>query len=80
MSEMSPLAKFMMLLLQRGSWAAFGFLLLVVGIVIWQGITPEGTIVLSSQDYRFLGVIAAMAALAVYLVRAIGKEINRPGE
>ena len=80
MSEMSPLAKFLMRILQQGSWAALAFLLLVAAIVVWQGVTPEGTIALTAQDYKFLGVIAFMAALAIYLVRAIGKEINRPGE
>ena len=77
---MSPLAKFLMRILQQGSWAALAFLLLVVAIVVWQGVTPEGTIALKAQDYKFLAFIFCMAALAIYLVRAIGKEINRPGE
>ena len=77
---MSPLAKFLMIILQKSSWVALAFLLLVAGIVLWQGVSPDGSIDLSRQDYKFLGVVAVMAALAIYLVRAIGNEINRPGE
>ncbi len=77
---MSPLAKFLMLILRNGSKGAAGLLVLFAGILIYQKITPDGHLVMSQQDWGFLSVLLAMLFLAVYLVRSIGKELNRPGE
>ena len=80
MSEMSQLAKFLMHILRNGSIGAAALLVLFAGISIYQKITPEGQLVMTRQDWSFLGVLAAMLFLALYLVRAITKEINSPGE
>ena len=77
---MSPLAKFLMHILRNGSIGAAALLVLFAGISIYQKITPEGQLVMTRQDWSFLGVLAAMLFLALYLVRAITKEINSPGE
>jgi hypothetical protein len=36
MAEMSPLARVLMMILQKGSWAAAGLLALFAGILLWQ--------------------------------------------
>lgn len=76
MSHMSPLARLLMSILRWGSMAAGFLLALFAGIFLWQRHTPEG-FVLSRQDYGFLGVLAGLFLLAVYLVRAIRTEMNR---
>ena len=80
MSEMSPLARFLMLILKNGSIGAAVLLALFAGILIFQKITPDGHLAMTKQDWSFLGVLAALMLLALYLVRAITKEINTPKE
>ena len=76
MAEMSPLAIMLMSILRKGTIATLGLLVLFAGIFLWQKHTPEG-FVLNRQDWGFLGVLAAMALVAVYLTNAIAKEIKR---
>jgi uncharacterized membrane protein YjfL (UPF0719 family) len=78
MSEMSPLAKFLMMILRSGSIITAALLVLFAGISIYQKITPEGQLAMEKQDWTFLAVLAVMLALAIYLVRSISKEINGP--
>lgn len=75
MTEMPPLSRFLMRLLRAGSWSAMGFLLLFAGLLLYQRWTSEG-LVLDKTDYGFLSVLAALFFLAIYLVRAIGKELG----
>ncbi len=75
MAEMSPLARVLMLILQRGSWVAAGLVALFAGILVWQRYTPDG-FVWQPGDTGFLGLLAVLFLLAVYLVRSIGKEIE----
>jgi hypothetical protein len=77
MSEMSPLAKFLMHILRNGSIGAAALLLLFAGISVYQKITPDGHLAMTRQDWSFLGVLAALFILAIYLVRSIAAEINR---
>lgn len=77
MSEMSPLAKFLMLILKNGSIGAAALLVLFAGILLYQKITPDGNLAMTQQDWSFLGVLMALLFLAVYLVRAIAKEIGK---
>jgi hypothetical protein len=74
MSQMSPLAKLLVSILRWGSMGSAGLLVLFVGIFLWQKWTPAG-LVLSRQDWGFLGVLVALLLLAVYLIRSIAKEI-----
>jgi hypothetical protein len=74
MSEMSPLAKLLVSVLRWGSMGAAGLLILFVGVFLWQKWTPAGP-VLTRQDWGFLGVLVALLLLAVYLIRAIAKEV-----
>jgi predicted transporter len=76
---MSPLAAILMRILRSGSYAAAALLFLFAGIFLWQNWSPEGGFDLSRQDYSFLAVVTILAALAIYLVRAIAREMNNPG-
>ena len=76
MAEMSPLAKFLMLILKNGSIGAAALLLIFAAILIYQKIAPNGELAMTRQDWSFLSVLAALLLLAIYLVRAIKKEIG----
>lgn len=78
MNEMSPLARVLMGILQKGAWAAGVLLVVFAGILIWQRWTPEG-LVLQKGDIGFLGILAALLLLAIYLVRGIRRELDNPG-
>jgi hypothetical protein len=78
MAEMSPLARLLMTILQKGSWAAAALLALFAGILLYQRWTPAG-FVFEKGDVGFLGVLVALFLLAVYLVRGIKKEIDSSG-
>jgi hypothetical protein len=80
MSEMSPLGRILMKVLQKGSWGAGALLLLFAAILVYQRMTPEGGLAFKSGDFGFLGVLAALFALAVYLVRGITKELDGKGD
>lgn len=78
MPEMSPLARFLMSILHKGSWAAGALLLMFALILLWQRWTPEG-LVLQKGDSGFLGILAGLFLLALYLVRGIRKEMDGSG-
>jgi hypothetical protein len=79
MAEMSPLAKVLMTILQKGAWIAGGLIVLFAGILLSQRYTPDG-FVFQKGDFGFLGLLAAMLLVVVYLVRGIKKEIENSGE
>ena len=76
---MSPLAELLLKILKNGAAVAAVLLLIFLGIALWQRVTPEGALVLNRQDYGFFAVVGFLILLAVWLVRAIGREIDRPG-
>ena len=78
MAEMSALARFLMQILRNGSIGAAALLILFAAIFIAQKITPDGHLAMTRQDWGFLGVLTAMLLLAIYLVRAIAKEMQSP--
>lgn len=78
-NPMSPLATVLMRILRSGSYASAVLLVLFGGIYLWQRRTPDGGFVLTHQDFGFLTILALLAALAIYLVRAIAREMNNPG-
>ena len=75
MSQMSPLARLLISILRWGSMGSAGLLLVFAGILTWQRWTPGGP-QFTRADWVFLGILAALLALALYLVRAIAKEIS----
>lgn len=78
MAEMSPLARILMSILQKGTWVAGGLLALFAGILLWQRYTPEG-FVWQQGDKGFLGLLVVLFVFAIYLVRSFKKEMDRPG-
>ncbi len=78
MAEMSPLAKVLMTILQKGAWAAAVLITLFAGILLCQRYTPDG-FVFQKGDFGFLGLLVVMLLMAVYLVRGIKKEIETSG-
>jgi hypothetical protein len=66
-------------ILRNGSIGAAALLILFAAILIFQKITPDGHLAMAREDWGFLGVLAIMLALAIYLIRAIAKEMNDPG-
>jgi hypothetical protein len=79
MAEMSPLARVLMGVLQKGSWAAGALIVLFAGMFCYQRYQPGIGFAFQKGDFGFLGVLVALLLLAVYLVRAIRKELNNPG-
>jgi drug/metabolite transporter (DMT)-like permease len=77
--QMSPLARVLMNILHKGAWGAAALLVLFGAIFTWQQRQPDGSFDFNRQDWGFLGVVAALALLAFYLVRSIGKEMQKPG-
>jgi hypothetical protein len=79
MSEMSPLGRLLMTVLQRGSWAAGVLILAFAGLLLYQRLTPDGGFAFQPGDFAFFGVLAALLLLAVYLARGIRRELDRNG-
>jgi hypothetical protein len=77
--QMSPLARVLVGVLQKGSLVAAVLLLLFAAILVFQRWMPDGSFVFQQGDFAFLGILAALLVLAVYLVRAINKELKNPG-
>jgi uncharacterized sodium:solute symporter family permease YidK len=76
--KMSPLARILVGILHKGSWAAAALIICFAGILLYQRWTPDG-FVFQKGDFGFLGVLAALLILAVYLVRGMRKEMDNPG-
>jgi hypothetical protein len=79
MAEMSPLARILMGVLQKGAWGAAGLILLFAGLMCYQRYQPGTGFVFKDGDFGFLAVLLALLVLAVYLVRGIKKEMQKPG-
>ncbi len=78
MAEMSPLARILMTILQKGAWVACGLSALFACILLWQRYTPEG-FAWQQGDKGFLGLLVVLCLLAIYLVRSFQKELENPG-
>jgi hypothetical protein len=75
MRDMSPLQR---LLLKAMRYASLGAAILLLGFLIlalWQKVG----IGLTTQDYGFVGIVGLMLLGAVWLFRAIGREMDNPG-
>ena len=77
MSEMSPLARLLLSILQKGTWVAGGLLLLFAGILLVQRWAGDG-FAFQKGDVGFLVMLAALFVLALYIVRGIRKEMGKP--
>jgi hypothetical protein len=79
MTDMSPLGRFLLRLLRTGALLAVALLAIFFGLALWQAYVPGQGFVLTRQDYWFLGIIAGLGFFALYLVRAMGRELDDPG-
>lgn len=77
MSELSPLAKILMVILRLGSKVSAVLIILFAGILIYQRTTPDAHFALTRQDLTVLGLLAVLLALAFYLIRSISSEIDK---
>jgi hypothetical protein len=78
MSVMSPLARILLGILHKGTWAAGALLILFAGIFLAQRWSAGG-FVFKTGDVGFLGILTVLLALAIYLVRGIKRELDKPG-
>ena len=75
MSDMSPLQR---LLLKSMRYVSLGAAVLLSGfliLVLWQ----KSGAGLNTQDYGFVGIVGLLLVGAVWLFRAIGREMDNPG-
>jgi hypothetical protein len=75
MSDMSPLQS---LLLKAMRYASLGAAILLLGfltLALWQKLGTG----LKTQDYGFIGIVVLVLLGAVWLFRAIGREMDNPG-
>jgi hypothetical protein len=75
MNEMSPLGKTLLNVLRIACFAAAALLLLFLGIELWQKVGSG----FERQDVVFMIILAVMAAGALWMARAMGREMNHPG-
>ena len=71
---MSPLATILLRMLRGGAFAAAGFIALVIGIEIWK---RGGDV--AALNMGFTLFLALLLAAALWLARAIGRELARHG-
>ena len=81
MAEMSPSSRVLMGVLRKGSWAAAALLMLFLPVFCCgNAMTPDGGLSLHPAAITgSIGAVVALFALAVYLVRAIGREMDTSG-
>jgi hypothetical protein len=75
MSDMSPLQRLLLKAMRYASLAAAILLLVFLILVLWQ----KAGAGLTAQDYGFVGIVGLMLLGAVWLFRAIGREMKSPG-
>lgn len=78
MVEMSPLARILLNVLHKGAWASAVLLVIFSGILLWQRWGGSG-FMFRPGDIGFLVLLGLLLLLALYLVRAIGRELGGGG-
>jgi hypothetical protein len=69
MSEMSPLGRMLLNIMRVGALFAAALIAVLLGVAVWQNL----------QNYGFMAVMAVMLAGALWLARAIARELDNPG-
>ncbi len=72
----SPLGRFLMRVLRIGTWGASGFLALAILAILWQRHVPGQGFVFQPADKPFFVVAGIMLALALWISRAISRELR----
>ena len=75
MSDMSPLQRLLLKAMRYASLAAAILLLGFLFLALWQKARADFTM----QDYGFMAIVALMLLGAIWLFRAIGREMDNPG-
>ena len=75
MSNMSPLQRLLLKAMRYASLSAAILLLGFLVLALWQKSGADFT----TQDYGFIGIVALMLLGALWLFRAIGREMDKPG-
>lgn len=76
---MSPLARFLLVVLRFGVRAAAVLLVLFMAIEIGKRWQAESLGALAGPDLAFLAILAGLIAGALWLSRAIGRELRNGG-
>lgn len=69
MSEISPLSRLILKIMRIGTLSAAVLIAIFLGVALWQ----------NQQHYGFMGVMVVMLVGALWLSRAIAKELKDPG-
>ena len=75
MSEMSPLLRILVTLMQKAAWGAAGLLVLFAGLILYQRRTADG-FVFQPTDTGFFSIIGVLLLIAVYLIWATRRELR----
>ena len=75
MNDMPPLQRLLLKAMRYASLAAAILLPGFLVLALWQKAGTE----LATQDYGFMGIVGLMFLGAVWLFRAIGREMDNPG-
>lgn len=76
---MSPLARLVLIAIRVGARAAAVFVAAALAIDLWKHWAFGGFGAMGRGDFVFLGVLAAILAGALWLVRAVGRELANSG-
>jgi sterol desaturase/sphingolipid hydroxylase (fatty acid hydroxylase superfamily) len=79
MSNISPLQLVLLKVLRNATLGAVFLLIIFLAITIWQQSKPSGFDQFTRQDWSFTGLLVVMLLCALWLYRAIGREMNNPG-
>jgi hypothetical protein len=79
MRDISPLQHLLLRVLRISTLAAAVLLVMVMALNIWQKTRVAGFKSLAGQDWSFIALLAVMILAALWLYRAIGREMNNPG-
>ena len=76
---MSPLAQLLLRVMRGASFAAAGFMVLVIGIELWKRWCFGGFGAMSTPDMSFMVILVIMLAGFLWLARSIGTELRKSG-
>ena len=79
MSNISPLQQLLLKVLRNTTLGAAFLLIIFLAITIWKQTKNIGFGQFTRQDWSFAGLLVVMLLCALWLYRAIGREMDNPG-
>jgi uncharacterized membrane protein len=79
MYDMSPLGRLILKVMRIACLGAAALLAFFLALVFWQKTQALGLAGIIRQDIVFMAILAVMSLGALWLARAIGREMNNPG-